>query len=123
MVFANRATAFKHKQEFQLMAEDSEQAIKIDSQYFKGYLRHGEASVELGKMPSCKTIDPITRGLESLMVAQSLVWNLPRNSPAFKHKDYLGQEISNQILRAKKIKWHKEQILKKEELENLLREL
>lgn len=55
MVFANRATAFKHKFEFQLMLEDSHEAIKLDEHYFKGHLRLGEASVLLGKVSNPPT--------------------------------------------------------------------
>lgn len=69
MTFANRATAFKHKQEFQLMLEDSEQATQLDSLYFKGFLRHGEAAVELGKKPCSKSVDLIAQGIESLRIA------------------------------------------------------
>lgn len=99
------------------MLEDSEQATQLDSLYFKGFLRHGEASVELGKKPSSKSVDLIVQGIESLRISQSLVWKLAKGKPGYDHKAMFEMEIANQILRAKKIKWMKEQQLKKEEYE------
>jgi len=51
IVYTNRATAFKKHKEFQLMLEDSQNAIDLDPKYFKAFLRNGEAAVELGKLP------------------------------------------------------------------------
>ena len=49
IVYTNRATAFKKHKEFQLMYEDSLKAIELDKNYFKSFLRNGEACIEIGK--------------------------------------------------------------------------
>ena len=59
------------------MLEDSQKAIELDVKYFKAYLRLGEAAVELGKKPTCTTIELIDRGLKYLQQAYSLCWNMP----------------------------------------------
>lgn len=51
IVYTNRATAFKKHMEYQLMLDDANAAIEINQDYFKAHLRHGEASVYLGKQP------------------------------------------------------------------------
>ena len=48
------------------MLEDSQKAMDLDSKYFKAYLRHGEAAIELGKKCTCTTIELIDKGLKSL---------------------------------------------------------
>jgi hypothetical protein len=63
-VYTNRATAFKKHKEFQLMYEDSLKAIELDKNYFKSFLRNGEACVELGKMQKCKNIDLVDKGIK-----------------------------------------------------------
>ena len=35
---------------------------EVDFKYFKGFLRHGEGSIELGKKPECKNLDLINQG-------------------------------------------------------------
>ena len=95
IVYTNRATAFKKHKEFQLMLEDSQRAIDLDSKYFKAYLRHGEAAIELGKKPTCTSIDSIDRGLKSLQQAYSLCWNMPQFDPKYKYKATFEKEISN----------------------------
>lgn len=90
------------------MLEDSEKAMDLDCKYFKAYLRHGEAAIELGKKSTCTSIELIDKGLKSLQQAYSLCWNMPISDPKYKYKPTFEKEISNQILRAKKIKWFKE---------------
>jgi hypothetical protein len=64
LVYTNRATAFKKHREFELMYEDSKTALHFNPDYFKAHLRHGEASVELGKRAD--TIQMIDDGIASL---------------------------------------------------------
>ena len=52
VLYTNRATAFKKHQEWQLMKEDSEMALRHNSDYWKAHLRLGEALVEIGKKTS-----------------------------------------------------------------------
>ena len=53
----------------------------------------------------------IDHGLKSLQQAYSLCWNMSPSDPKYSHKATFEKEISNQILRGKKIKWFKEQEL------------
>lgn len=48
---------------------------------------------------------------------------MPQQDPKYKYKATFEKEISNQILRAKKIKWFKEQELQQTEREIILEEL
>ena len=68
-------------------------------------------------------MDQIKEGIESLRVAQSHVWAISRGNPSGSVKALLEKEIVQQILRAKKIKWMKEQEFKKYEVDNMLSEL
>lgn len=105
------------------MLDDSMMAIELDQQYFKAHLRHGEALIELGKKDNCLTIDLIDKGLQSLVKAYSLCWGMPSSDPKYKYKQTFEKEISNQILRGKKIKWFKEQVLEQTEREIMLEQL
>jgi hypothetical protein len=64
VVYTNRATAFKKHKEFELMLADAKVALSFSQDYFKAHLRHGEASVELGKKQD--TITMIDEGIVSL---------------------------------------------------------
>lgn len=66
IVYTNRATAFKKHMEFHIMFEDAQKAIELNSDYFKAHLRHGEAAVELGKLPKYIDLELIDQGLRSL---------------------------------------------------------
>lgn len=48
-VICNRAIAYKRLKKFSLMYDDSLQVIELDPELYKGYLRNGEACIELGK--------------------------------------------------------------------------
>ena len=63
-MYTNRATAFKKHKEFELMLADAKVALSFNSEYFKAFLRHGEASVELGK--KSENITMIDDGIMSL---------------------------------------------------------
>lgn len=63
-MYTNRATAFKKHKEFELMLADAKVALSFNSEYFKAFLRHGEASVELGK--KSENIAMIDDGIMSL---------------------------------------------------------
>ena len=49
-----------------MQREDSERAIALDAKYFKAYLRHGEASIEIGKLPKHQSTELIDLGIQSL---------------------------------------------------------
>lgn len=63
IVFTNRATAFKKHMEFELMMDDARNAIDLNQEYFKAHLRHGEASIELGKRPKYVDLELIDLGI------------------------------------------------------------
>jgi len=46
------------------MYEDSLNAMEIDKNYFKSFLRNGEACVEIGKHPNQASIDMIDKGIK-----------------------------------------------------------
>lgn len=46
--------------------EDCERAIALDPKYFQAYLRHGEAAIELGKLPKHNTTELVDLGIQSL---------------------------------------------------------
>lgn len=79
--------------------------------------------VELGKQPNSISVDQITEGIESLRIAQSLVWKLSKGRQGYEYKAQIEKDIANQILRAKKIRWLKEQQLKRESYEEILLDL
>ena len=49
-----------------MMYDDSIEAIECDDLNYKGYLRNGEACVELGKKKSHKNTDMIEKGIKRL---------------------------------------------------------
>ena len=72
-VYCNRAAAWKKKKEFQKMFDDSVQSIELDDQYFKAYLRNGEACVELGKEVKFQNTQMIENGLKRLQKALIII--------------------------------------------------
>lgn len=76
IVYTNRATAFKKHKDFNLMLQDSQQALELDPAYFKAYLRNGEALVELGKLDSERDVSLIDRGIKHLQKALYYCWKL-----------------------------------------------
>ncbi len=48
------------------MYDDSISAIKFDDNYFKAYLRNGEACLELGKSKKYLNMDLIEKGLKRM---------------------------------------------------------
>lgn len=66
IVFTNRAQAYKMKEKFQLMYDDSLQAIELDDQYFKAYLRNGEACLELGKNHRFENTELMEKGIKRI---------------------------------------------------------
>ena len=73
------------------MFEDGEQAIALNDKYFKGFLRHGEAAIELGKHSSDLSL--IDRGIKSLQKALYLCWKLEEADRNFSNKDCFQAEI------------------------------
>ena len=113
IVYSNRATAFKKHKQFQLQFEDSQRAAELDKKYFKGFLRNGEAAVELGKGPVHQDTKLIDQGIEQLQRALYLCWNMDEGDKNYYHKDSYAKEIGKQIYRAKKIRWFKQKDLEK----------
>ena len=107
IVFTNRATAFKKHQEFELMMEDSKNAIELNQDYFKAHLRHGEACIELGKRPKYIDLELIDSGIQSLQKALNLCWKMVPSDQKYMQKSSFEKQISKQILKAKKIRWYK----------------
>ncbi len=105
------------------MYEDSSRAIELDKNYFKSFLRNGEACVELGKIQKCNNIDLIDKGIKQLQKAYAICWAMSPSDPKYDHKSIFEKEISKQILRAKKIKWFKEKELMLLERQTILNNL
>ena len=105
------------------MLEDAQKAVDLDPAYFKSYLRLGEAEVELGKDQNCQNCELIDKGIKHLQRALSLCWSMKASDPKFPHKATFEKEINKQILRARKIRWFKEQELEQIEKEVILHEL
>jgi hypothetical protein len=94
IVFCNRAQAYKKIHKFQLMYDDSLQAIELDDQYFKAYVKNGEACIELGKNMRFQNTDLIDKGLKRLQKALFLIEKLNASSPYFSAKKKLEQQVS-----------------------------
>lgn len=56
------------------MYEDSKKAMELDPCYFKGFLRHGEACIELGKHQKHQNLKIIDEGISHLQKALYLCW-------------------------------------------------
>ena len=63
------------------MYEDGLKAIQIDDQYFKAFLRCGEAAVELGRMAKEQNTDLIDQGIKYLTKALYLYWKVGPINP------------------------------------------
>ncbi len=48
------------------MYDDSLQAIEYDDQYYKGYIKNGEACLELSKSMQHQTVELCDKGLKRL---------------------------------------------------------
>ena len=103
--------------------EDSQRAAELDKRYFKGFLRNGEAAVELGKGPVHQDTKLIDQGIEQLQRALYLCWNMDEGDKNYYHKDSYAKEIGKQIYRAKKIRWFKQKDLEKAERSMILDQL
>ena len=103
------------------MLADAKVALSFSQDYFKAHLRHGEASVELGK--KLDTITMIDEGIVSLQKALYLCWKLGPQDSKYGQKANFEKQISKQILKAKKIKWYKEQQIQQTEQEIILAQL
>ena len=112
MFFINRSLAYKKKQKFQLMYDDSIQAIELDDQNFKAFVRNGEACVELGKKKNFKNTEFIDKGIKRFQKALLIIDKIKPSDPNFEKKKLLTGQVDKQVLRARKIKWLKEQELK-----------
>ena len=61
------------------MYDDSVQAIELDDQYFKAYVKNGEACVELGKNPKHDNTELIDKGIKRLKKGLSLIDHMNKN--------------------------------------------
>jgi hypothetical protein len=95
----NRAKCHKAKKSFQKQYDDSLIAIELDDTYIKAYIANGEALVELGKYEAEST-SRIEKGITRLRKALSLCFK--NNQRSFE------KEIENQIKKANKILWYKQ---------------
>lgn len=82
-VYCNRALAYKMKEKFQLMFDDSQAAIELDDQFFKGYLRNGEACMELGKGHRFENTEWMDKGIKRLHKAISILERIKESSPEY----------------------------------------
>ena len=105
------------------MYEDSSRAIELCPTYFKAYLRKGEASVELGKLPKYVDTKLIDQGIETLQKALSICWKLSPGDARYSQKAVFEKQISKQILKAKKIRWFKQKEVERTDREIILSQL
>lgn len=103
------------------MLEDAKRATELDPSYFKAHLRLGEAQVELGKLPKCQSLTLIDDGIKSLQNALYKCWKVENADT--EQKRQFEKQIGRQILRAKKIRWYKQQELKRTEREVIVAQL
>lgn len=90
-MLANRAFAYKKLKKFQLMYDDSQAMIEVDQDNFKGYLRNGEACIELCKSASHKDMSLFEKGLKRLQKAISLVERSKEFKDAEQRKKFVTQ--------------------------------
>lgn len=105
------------------MKADSEKAIELNPQYFKAFLRNGEACIELGKMSHVQDLLMIDKGIKQLQKSIFLVWKLDQSSTHFPNRDLIQKEIERQIMLAKKIRWFKQKEIELNENELILDQL
>lgn len=89
------------------MLEDGQKAVDVDPKYFKALLRLGEAQVELGKSPKYTDTEMMDVGIKNLQKALCLCWKLGPGDKQFGQKQAFEKQISQQVLRGKKIRWYK----------------
>ena len=89
------------------MLEDGQKAVDVDPNYFKALLRLGEAQVELGKSPKYTDTEIMDVGIKNLQKALCLCWKLGPGDKQFGQKQAFEKQISQQVLRGKKIRWYK----------------
>ena len=65
-VLCNRAQAYKKIGNFSLMYDDSQAAIENDDTNYKGYIKNGEACLELCKSSKILNLDLCEKGLKRL---------------------------------------------------------
>ena len=58
------------------MLEDGQKAVDVDPNYFKAFLRLGEAQVELGKNSKYTDTELIDQGVKNIQKALCLCWKL-----------------------------------------------
>jgi hypothetical protein len=63
------------------MFEDGLKAIQLNDQYFKAFLRSGEAAVELGRMAKEQNTDLLDQGIKYLTKALYLCWKVGPINP------------------------------------------
>lgn len=122
-MYCNRATAFKRHGEFELMKQDSDHSISINPNFFKAYLRNGEACVELGKKETVNDLQLIDKGIKQLQKSLYLIWRLTEEDKHYGKKAVIEKEIGRQILLAKKIRWFKQKEIERKQNEEILEKL
>ena len=76
------------------MLEDSKKAMSLSRDYFKAYLRHGEALVEIGKSSSYNDTKLIDQGIESINKALRLCWRLDPRDKNYDQKQLFETQMS-----------------------------
>ena len=102
------------------MYADAQQAVELEPGYFKAHLRLGEACVEMGKSSKYQSTEMIDRGIKHIQKALSICWNMDSTDPKYDQKAMFEKELNKQILRARKIRWFKQQELEQIEREIIL---
>ena len=59
------------------MYDDSVEAIENGDNYYKGYLKNGEACLELAKNPNHKNLDLCEKGLKRFLKAIMIIEKIP----------------------------------------------
>jgi len=108
--FSNRARCYKEIGEFKKAYDDAKHAVELDDKNIKAHLICGQMLAELGK--SEPGLEKINTALNRMIKALTLC--------AGQGKQNFERDLNKNILRIKKLKWYKEEEIKREKKVQLL---
>jgi len=114
--FSNRARCYKQLKEFKKAYDDAKSAIELDDTNIKAHLICGQMLAELGKSEA--GVEKINTALSRITKALTLC--------AGQKKQTFEKDLNKNILKIKKLRWYKEDEIKREkkiELLNYLQDL
>ena len=75
------------------MYDDSVMAIENGDNYYKSYVKNGEACLELSKNPNHQNLDLCEKGLKRFLKAIMIVEKIPQSDPLFNSRKKLIAQI------------------------------